>query len=545
MLHLWKGFDMKSTIFALLTGASALALLTGGALAQGVVNPPFVPNDVYTVGGNAPKGADLTNINVPGAGILAPNMTGVVEDMTGTPILASQPGVLNTNGTPVSTTYGAEATATSYVAPAVDPGNVGGGYAAGSYVINASGQLVTPAQEAACTPATCTFVAPSATDPLKSFQWVPATYSNDPGYAASSAVASGLTSANSTGTYTAGDVALTSTGAIATSGAQCTATAKCTFAAANANDPALASPTNYTAKVVTTQPQGQGYGKVSTNQGSHTSTTSVAGGAVYANDTGQTAAIGAGGVTIASKTGKTGTVTADGAQWTSSQGSVTISADPYVSVSTPQAGATLGANGNAAGVTAGNANGYVSMGVNGSSIGFVAVNTVTGASTSVTPDGVNTSGSVTVGSGSHKTVVSNGNITTTGTVTASSVVASTGFFDTLSTTGYSDVGATLRADDAAIKMLNNKADAAYSKATTAQNSAAIVAAFPPLQFANNDMFAVGIGGADAGGTGAWAASAAMKFTPRFTVGISGGQANSTGVVAIHGSYSFGAGAFLK
>ncbi len=54
---------------------------------------------------------------------------------------------------------------------------------------------------------------------------------------------------------------------------------------------------------VTTSPQGQGNGTVNVNHGAHASTTSLAGGVVYANDKGQSTAIGPDGITSIGGTG--------------------------------------------------------------------------------------------------------------------------------------------------------------------------------------------------------------------------------------------------
>ena len=459
---------MRSTVFAVLMGASALALLTGTAAAQ--------------------------------------TSTSILENLDGTPApLTDAPG-----GIPITTLYSSEGAA--YTAA------TGTGANANKVLVDASGALV------ACG-IHCNGVAPSGDhwvsasnqDPTLSYQWVPATYANVaaalPTPVAPVTVNPGSPTHFTNG-WVSGDYAINAATGTPVNPSTCTTVGACTWVAPSAADPKI--PASIAADVATLTPN--------------------PGGVTIQSASGNKTAVSTTGITIADKNGNSSSVTATGASWTSAAGSVVI-ADPSVTVS--------------------NANGSAIMQANGTTIGFVTADTH-GNLTSMTPTGLTTTGTVaanavTVGTGANKTTISGGNINTTGTVTASSVVATTGSFDTLSTTGYSDVGATLtsyglrlNADDAAIKMLNNKADQAYSKATSAQNLAAIVAAFPELHFAPGDMFAVGVGGADAAGTGAWAAAAAMQVTPRFTVGIRGGQAGSNGVFAGTASYSFGGGgAFLK
>lgn len=149
-----------------------------------------------------------------------------------------------------------------------------------------------------------------------------------------------------------------------------------------------------------------------------------------------------------------------------------------------------------------------------------------------------------------ETSVSSGGLATTGTVTAAVVSAGV-----LSTTGYADVGSTLTsygtqidANTAGISHLNGlysaqqgQIDAVNKKAGKALEAAAITASLPQLHFGPGDWLSVGVGGADAGGTGAWALAAGALVRPNIMVGLKGGMSGSTGVIAATGSMSFGGG----
>ena len=146
------------------------------------------------------------------------------------------------------------------------------------------------------------------------------------------------------------------------------------------------------------------------------------------------------------------------------------------------------------------------------------------------------------------TTVTAGGVSTTGTVQANAVVAETGSFGVLSTAGYADVGATLTsygdrltADETAIKMLGGQVAHAQDTANKALSAAAITAALPQLHFAPGDWLSVGVGGADAGGTGAWALAAGALVRPNIMLNIKGGMSGNTGVIAGGGSISFGGG----
>ena len=468
MLHLWTGFHMRSTIFALLAGVSAAALTGTGALAD-----------------NIPLG--LTGSDYQGAWIL--------KDASGQGVQVSG----NVDRGTVTATYAAESSYAGYT---------GGLDANGNVQFDNTTHAFLPTSAACPASDACVTVNPSTT--LDSnIRFVQATYADAGNYGTRY-----VDPAHS------GQVLLDPNGNIVQNSATPGEIAAGHWEQASATD----SQATKTSLSVPSQDVVVDHVKsrsaVTATGANHTD--SAAGGVVYSttDKTGVAQAwtsAGPGGVIVANKTGSSSTMTAGQIALTGATAGYGITldanADPIITVT----------NGTAAGTTTIH-NGDVSAG-----------------------------SSMTVGTGSNKTTISGGNIATSGTVSASSVVATTGSFDTLSTTGFSDVGATLtsygsrlNADDTAIKMLSNKANAAYSKATSAQNSVAIVAAFPELHFAPGDMFAVGVGGADAGGTGAWAAPAAMQVSPRFTVGIRGGSAKNTGVFAGSMSYSFGGGgAFLK
>ena len=127
---------MKHTIALLAAGVSAVAFLAGGANAQtlpGVVTGVFVNGDVYSAGAGAPKGADLTNIVVPGIGTLAPNGAGVLENLDG--VLTPVGTGLNANGTPIVTVYSSEGAAyTAAAGTGTKIGKVLVSYATGALV---------------------------------------------------------------------------------------------------------------------------------------------------------------------------------------------------------------------------------------------------------------------------------------------------------------------------------------------------------------------------------------------------------------------------
>jgi hypothetical protein len=83
-----------------------------------------------------------------------------------------------------------------------------------------------------------------------------------------------------------------SDGTVATIAGDCSPTAPCSFALPTAADPTLTNVANYNFQGLTTQAQGLGVGTVTTNQGALSSTTSFAGGVVYANSVGHSTAIG-------------------------------------------------------------------------------------------------------------------------------------------------------------------------------------------------------------------------------------------------------------
>ena len=222
------------------------------------------------------------------------------------------------------------------------------------------------------------------------------------------------------------------------------------------------------------------------------------------------------------QTGTSATINGGLMTLSSSQGSVVIDADPSVTVT--------------------NANGYAKMQANGTTIGFVTADTH-GNQTAVTPTGLTTTGTVTA----NTLTDGAGTTISGGVVTANAVGAGVGSFGTLYA-GSMDVGATLvsygdrlNADDAAIKMLGGQVAHAQDTANKALSAAAITAALPQLHFAPGDWLSVGVGGADAGGTGAWSLAAGALVRPNIMLNIKGGMSGNTGVIAGGGSISFGGG----
>ena len=463
MLHLWKGFHMRSTIFALLAGVSAAALTGTGALAD-----------------NIPLG--LTGSDYQGAWIL--------KDASGQGVQVSG----NVDRGTVTATYAAESSYAGYT---------GGLDANGNVQFDNTTHAFLPTSAACPASDACVTVNPSTT--LDSnIRFVQATYADAGNYGTRY-----VDPAHS------GQVLLDPNGNIVQNSATPGEIAAGHWEQASATD----SQATKTSLSVPSQDVVVDHVKsrsaVTATGANHTD--SAAGGVVYSttDKTGVAQAwtsAGPGGVIVANKTGSSSTMTAGQIALTGATAGYGITldanADPIITVT----------NGTAAGTTTIH-NGDVSAG-----------------------------SSMTVGTGSNKTTISGGNIATSGTVSASSVVATTGSFDTLSTTGYADVGVTLTsygsqlaADGTAIKMLNGQVVNAQNTANKALAAAAIGAALPTLHWAPGDWLAVAAGGADAGGQGAWGLSAGALVTPRLAVSIKGGQSGNTGVVAGQVSYSFGGG----
>jgi hypothetical protein len=317
------------------------------------------------------------------------------------------------------------------------------------------------------------------------------------------------------------------------------------------------------------------------------------GGDVFSNSTSQATTAGPGGVQVidlakgtstltasslaiqdGTAGGHTSQVTASGATFASPQGSVTIASDPSVTVATPQSTAQLSANGNTAGVSASNATGAVQVGVNGTAAGLAVTNANGSAMVGTLNGGA--PGFVTIDGGGHTTFGVNGatgdlyasNSVTTNTVNASTVNAGTVKATTVKATSvqatvlstedshglvYANVGDALTSQQgqitsntAGIANLNSlyhtqqgEINAVDAKASKALQSAAVTAALPQLHFANGDWLSVGVGGADAGGSGAWALAAGALVQPNIMVGIKGGMSGNTGVIAASGSWSIG------
>ena len=415
-------------------------------------------------------------------------------------------------GIPVTTVYSAEGKPFTLAS--------GTGANDGNVLVDANGVLVvcgtgcgSPAQ------AGDKWVSAGNTDPTNSYKWVPATYGSV-GAAADLAPLSSNPSAPGVivgGAYAAGDYVVNADGKlVVANNVNCASAAQgCTFVAPSGTDATAGKNLPFEAAANTgikgiTSPSGD-------------ATTTFAGGTTYANGkSGASTAVGTGGIAIVDKNGNTGNVSAGGAAWTSSAGSVVIDADPSVTVT--------------------NANGYAKMQANGTTIGFVTADTH-GNQTAVTPTGLTTTGTVTA----NTLTDGAGTTISGGVVTANAVGAGVGSFGTLYA-GSMDVGATLvsygdrlNADDAAIKMLGGQVAHAQDTANKALSAAAITAALPQLHFAPGDWLSVGVGGADAGGTGAWSLAAGALVRPNIMLNIKGGMSGNTGVIAGGGSISFGGG----
>ena len=237
---------------------------------------------------------------------------GFWENHAGTAVVtqAGTPGALNPDGTSLKPTYSSEEVSGNHVD--------GTGSNAGMVLTNsATGAMITVANEpvgldtATAAPTGYAWTAATQQDATATalYKWLPATYTNDPainvgttekptiaGTSAAFLLATNGTPVTSvaysawTGTLTgpqATALALAASTNLAAYNAELTALGSPWQAVSGAtHDAALTATTNYTAQGVITQPQGQGYGTVATNQGATASTFSFAGGVVYANNAG-------------------------------------------------------------------------------------------------------------------------------------------------------------------------------------------------------------------------------------------------------------------
>jgi trimeric autotransporter adhesin len=409
------GHTSKSALcaarIALLAGASAAAIFAASpANAQGsqvVQNPPpftsggtYDPNgyNVPAQGGmpqfGLPSGSNAGAINVPGV-TLAPADTQtytLVNAATFAPVTqTSNPNAVNGNGTIAGQTYQSELVAADVV---------GTGSNAGNALVNAAGQLVTSAPAGLKTdgsvppPPGYTWVSQTTQDPnsVKNM-WVSATYGNDP-------VAVSGNAYQTSGQYGSGQYVVDSSGKLvpvatvtaavgADTGAKFLSDLKAngwSLVNSSATDPALAASANYTY-------QGLNNGVVM--QGTHATTSYLAGGQINANDKGQYTAVGAGGMTAVD--------TATGNQSALTPGMLTLT-----NGANPKAGITLDAtvdpvltvtNGTAAGTTVIN-NGAVSAGTSVTVGTGVNTTTITGNQTVVTGAAGSTYGLAVVGNSS-------------------------------------------------------------------------------------------------------------------------------------------------
>ena len=382
---------------ALLTGVSAAALFAAGsANAQGVVNPPFVIGDTYSKGvsGN-PSGANLTGVTIPGVNITS-RRTQVLEDTSGAVVTTA--GALNSNGTPKIETY------QQYITANPNTYQLGSGSNNGDVLVNAAtGALVTTLPSGQTLTGTAVsgyawkpLTAPDRYNNVPLYNWTPATYVNDlnvgksPTAAQFTGTSSSAQSAGSASNFYvidssgkavtgsayftaintttesaqiksacggyAGSVGngfastsacLAQINAAAAAAGNASQTAGWQVVSGNATDPNLVNtPNNYTYSGLTSSPQGKGNGTVDVNQGATASTTSFAGGVVYANRAGSSTVIGPDGITgtgwtltIQNPSGTSKTVISNG-NYTSTEttganaGSTNIDGS-FVHVSTP------------------------------------------------------------------------------------------------------------------------------------------------------------------------------------------------------------------
>ena len=270
---------------ALLAGVSAAALLALGTatalpasaqapvIPNGVVNPPYTAGDLYTQNTHSLDGADLTNIPVPGLGVLNATGSSVLETQgdgiggLGVPVAAGTTGVVQSNGAPVVRTYAddtgyAASTAMGAAVFAAHPTYfVGSSFVAGDAALITGTDTVATLASQCNSAAACTAVDPYKVDAATSYKWMEAVYRNNPNYTTSTGLWTTLTTAAYDGTYkgtfATGDVVLTSTGVVATAATQCTLVAPCTFAAPQAADATLTTG-KLTNPALITQQQGSG-----------------------------------------------------------------------------------------------------------------------------------------------------------------------------------------------------------------------------------------------------------------------------------------------
>ena len=299
----------------------------------------------------------------------------ILEDVTGTPITVA--GNVDGSGKVIAT-YASETNYAALTAFAgLLPANTfTGTFTAGDVALTSTGALATVAGD--CTIAhPCTFAHSTATDP--NIKFAAPTYANETN-APPSQVFAGTAPAHVTGTYVAGDVAVTDTGVLAIAAGDCTATHPCSFVPATQADPkATAALLAVAPADMYVNPGVQKAYSLTPGGTQANLTQTFTGGVVYSNSTSQATTAGPGGVQIIDLAKGQTTVSASGLVTvdnhgngtaltagnlllTSSAGYVSISADPTITVS----------NGTAAGTTTIN-NGTV---VAGTSVSAPVVNSI-------------------------------------------------------------------------------------------------------------------------------------------------------------------------
>jgi len=508
---------------SVLTSVSALAIIAAGA-----ANAQTFTNDEVAIQSGGNPWTPVTAI----PGFTAPTTNGayVLSGPEGL-ITTSVANAVGPNGAP-AVTYGSEASATTYVAPATNPGNVGGTYAAGAYVVDTTGALVSIANQGACTAAICTWVAPTAIDTAVSWQKV--TYAMETNGAASGTLASGGTvlGANTTNIYAAGDVLVTSTGALATVATQCTATAQCTYKPAGDVDTKATA-----ASVAATDYAYTSAAPSAVLKNGANSAAIIGGGAVLGNANGQTTAAGPGGVAVIDTAKGTSTLTAGGLATQDLSGNTATVAPTGVTVSNSAGSITTV---NAGVITLGGATaGYgITLNANADPIVTVTDGTLSGTTTIHNGD-VAAGNSLKVGTGASTTTVTGGNVKATGTVQASTftdgagttisggnVTANTVSANVLSTNGYANVGtaltginSTLLSQQGQITSLNGRMDKAYG-------GIAMATAFDKPLIGHDQKFGVSAGWGDFSGYNAGSINGAFRLTNNLS--LAGGIAFSQG-----------------
>ncbi len=580
---------------ALLAGASVAALFVAGAASaqnttDGTQTPPSftpTPSQTYAIGHDgtaphSPSGVDLSTVSIPGVSSVSTspmvllNCIGIGTGCVATdgPVHLTVTNAVNSNGTPANHTYGQEiigvgplATYTTNTGATIHAVE-GLGANLGMVLVNATtgvpadygvGFVQDPLGAAQ---AGYRWVSLNAQDTSSTAsptaKWMAATYANDHVFTAMAAsIAVPANPGGGAATWYLSDgngnpipglppiipgspLAIQLSAAIqnhdiaAYNAALAAAGIHVVAVSSTAADPHLTtSATLYTYQGAVSSAQGTGNGTVTTNTGAHASTTSLAGGVVYANDAGSTTAVGAGGLVTADSHGNVTSVASAGLTVKDASGNASgLSASALTMTD---------AHGNATNLTAGNL-------ALTSNVGYVSIS----ADPTIT---------VSNWAGTDKTTINNGSITSTGTITAGTAVKTKDLTATGNTTLHNlsvtpnstvsmgdnrvqDVGAPILGTDAANKAYVDKG------LNKAYEGTALALAISQPVFLPGQTFAMRAGWGSYEGQNAFGVSAAgviahNTFGYGSTVALDGGigvGSNNGGVAGKAGvTVGFGGG----